>query len=84
MRGSGTWPAVVEGWLGIAPHGRGMLGEIRSSPVLARGLPWWAGCSGVRGGIWLVWRRGVLAEVSEPPSLPIRPFENAQIEVIHG
>jgi hypothetical protein len=38
-----------------------------------------SGLLGVRGGIWLVYRRGVLAKVSEPPSLPIRPFENAQI-----
>jgi len=33
----------------------------------------------MRDGIWLVRRCGVLAEVSEPPPLPIRPFENAQI-----
>jgi hypothetical protein len=37
------------------------------------------GVPGVRGGIWLVCHRGVLAEVSEPPPLPVRPFENAQI-----
>jgi len=33
----------------------------------------------MRGGIWLVCRSAVLAGVSEPSPLPVRPFENAQI-----
>jgi hypothetical protein len=33
----------------------------------------------MRDGSWLVRCGGVLAEISEPPPLSIRPFENAQI-----
>ena len=69
---------MVKEWLEIAPRGRGFGGD--SWPSLGG----CGDCPGERvdrsaGGISLVCRRGALAEVSEPPSLPIRPFENAQI-----
>jgi hypothetical protein len=79
MRGSGTGPAVVEEWWEIAPHGSGAWRRFETllaqSPAIAKVR----GLLGVRGGIWLVNRRGVLTEVSEPPSLLVRPFENAQV-----
>jgi hypothetical protein len=60
---------VVEGWLEIAGHGRGKWG--RFGALLGRR----GDCPGERvargaGRHLVVCRRGVLAEVSEPPSLP--------------
>jgi hypothetical protein len=50
------------------------------SPAIAKV----SGLLGVRGGIWLVYRRGVLTEVSEPPSLLVRPFETRRSPTRRG
>lgn len=62
--------------LEIARMGAECGGDSRPTPGGA-GIAQVGGLLGVRGGILVVCRRGVLAEVSEPPFLPIRPFENA-------
>ena len=69
---------MVEEWLDFASCGCGMRGESRLSWG-GPGIDQAAGLLGVRDSIWLVCRRGVLAEVSEPPPLPVGMFENAQV-----
>jgi hypothetical protein len=61
---------VVEEWLEIAVHGRGKERRFEVLPG-RRGIAQVRGLLGVRGGISLVCRCGVVAEVFKPPPLPI-------------
>ena len=76
--GSGRWAAAVEEWLDTASSRPRDWGDSRPS-CGGREIAQVGRAARMRGGIWLVCRSAVLAGVSEPSPLPVRPFENAQI-----